>query len=451
MMRLLCLLCLVVMSHSVMGFPEFTYNQLGSRASGMGGAYVGVAEYSESVFYNWAAPPLVEDAIIKADHGRILDTPYYTFSAENIRHLSWLRLGYLYYSVNDIPLTEINDKLQPEASGESFSNEAHSLYASTRISTRYMDVGFRVHSFFEKLYNESASSLSLDLAAYKSFDLFQVPMSFGATVKNALSTDVVWSTGHEDNVYRIYSVGGSAKFFNDQLLLSGELQRDQDPLQIFMGAEYWVTGAADEMSALALRVGFMDRDFSMGVGLQLDGYILDYAVIQPHATYEELGYRFGITKRFYDASRRSDTVLDFQHEIAEAPKVDSVYKIETEDPSTLLSASLEWHINDQKLSYKVEDDIVFLKRQGRGEVPLNTLQDTTFPVTFRGQVGKDESMRLSFNVDSDELVLIGYIPSYCNVMVNGVVIQPDSSGRLEKRFSGLLEESMRFSLLVYKR
>lgn len=451
MKRIISLCVVLLFARSAFGFPEFTYNQLGSRASGMGGAYVGVAEYSESVFYNWAAPPIVKDTILKVDHGRILETPYYTFSAENIPYVPWLRVGYLYYSVNDIPRTEINDKLQPEVSGDSFSNDAHSVYLSTRVSTRYMDFGFRVHSFFEQLYSENASSMSLDVAAYKAFDMFNVPFTFGATLKNAVYSDVVWSTGHEDELYPILSVGGSVSLYNEQLLLAGEIQRDLDPFQLYLGAEYWVMGAVDDISALALRAGFMDRDFSLGVGLHLDGYILDYAVIQPHATYEELGYRFGITKRFYDKTLHKDTFLDFKHEIKEKPKVDSIYKIEVEDPSTLLSASLEWYVEKNTLAYKIDDDIVFLKRQGRGEVPLNTRETTQFPVSFRGEIGEVDSLRLSFNTDGDDLVLIGYIPSYCNVMMNGAVIKPDSSGRLEKRFSGQLEESVKFSLLVYRR
>lgn len=434
-----------------MGFPEFSYNRLGTRAPAMGGAYVGVAEYSESVFYNWAAPPLVEDTILKVDHGRILDTPYYTFSSENIPRISWLRFGYLYYSITDIPRTELNDRLQPEISGEAFSNDAHSLYLSARIPTRYMDIGIRFHSFFEQLYSENASSMSLDLAAYKGFELFEVPMSFGATLKNAYSTDVVWSTGHQDKQYRVYSVGGAMRLFDERFMLTGELQRDQDPLQVFVGGEYWVTGGVDEISALALRVGYMDRDFTMGVGLHLDGYILDYAVIQPHTSYEELSYRFGVTKRFYDKASHDKPLLDFKHEIQEAPKVESIYKIVKEDPSTLLSASLEWFVDDKTLSYKIDDDVVFLKRQGRGEIPLNVRETATFPIAFRGEIGQEDTMRLSFNVDGDELVMIGYVPAFCNVMMNGAVIKPDSSGRLEKRFSGLLEESVRFSLLVYKR
>lgn len=450
-MRLLSLFLLVLLSGNLVAFPEFTYNQLGSRASGMGGAYVGVAQYSESVFYNWAAPPVVEDTNIKLDHGRILETPYYTFSAENIPYFPWLRVGYLYYSVNDIPRTEINDKLQPEVSGDAFSNDAHSVYLSTRVPTRFMDFGFRFNSFFEQLYSESASSMSLDLALYKAFELFDLPMTFGATWKNAVYSDVVWSTGHQDELYPIYNIGGSIKLFDEQLLLAGELQQDIDPLQVYLGAEHWVNGSEDDISALALRAGFMDRDFSLGIGLHLDGYILDYSVIQPHATYEELGYRFGITKRFYDKSQYKESVLDFQHEIEEAPKVESIYKIDKEDPSTLLSASLEWFIAERKLSYKIEDDIVFLKRQGRGEVPLNVREKTAFPVAFRGEIGQDDSLRISFNVDGDELVMIGYVPSYCNVMMNGAVIKPDSSGRLEKRFSGILEDVDRFSLLVYKR
>jgi hypothetical protein len=360
-------------------------------------------------------------------------------------------MGYLYYSVSDIPVTEINDRSQPEATGESFSNEAHSVYLSSRFSTRFMDFGVRLHTFFERLYSEDASSVSLDLAAYKAFEMYTIPLTFGATVKNLVSTGVLWSTGHKDDLYRLYSVGGSARFFDERLLLTGEFQYDQDPSQFFLGAEYWVMGHAEDISALAFRAGYMDRDFTLGIGLHLDGYIIDYAVVQPYATYEELSYRFGVTKRFFDKSKHNQSVTQFTHEIEEAPKVESVYKIEKTDPSTLLSASLEWFVADNTMSYKIEDDIVFLKRQGRGEVPLNTLEKTAFPVSFRGEVGKEDSLRLSFNVDGGELVMIGYIPSFCNIMMNGTVIKPDSSGRVERRFSGNFEESVRVSLLVYKR
>ena len=92
---------------------SFTNNNLGARAAGMGGAFIGLGQGPESILYNWAVPSKQKELFIKTENGKILDTPYYMILVENISNLPHIKMSYLTSTISEIEETSLDSNQIP--------------------------------------------------------------------------------------------------------------------------------------------------------------------------------------------------------------------------------------------------------------------------------------------------------------------------------------------------
>jgi|GEM_PF-6611854 len=296
---LIGLVCLAFVT-SVSAYPDLLYNPMGVRAVGMGGSSVANPEGSESIFYNWATPATFESLSFKLEQGQKLGVPFYSFGIEKPFQISPLKLGFVASSISGFQETQVNSDGLPEINGRTFGSSLYSFFGSWQGSFYDFNLGILGQSTFESLATQNASAFSIGLAAQKNFEWQNTPIAIGLNIKNALTTPYKWSTGHSDTLSPIYTFGVSTVLLDKKLQLNTDFQFENGfPLRYFWGAEYWLTGNKNIANSFAARAGLRNGDFTLGLGMLMNGALFDYAYVLPQQSFAEVEHRFSFGWNFY--------------------------------------------------------------------------------------------------------------------------------------------------------
>lgn len=294
------------------GFPtvslastDFLNSGFGVRALGMGGAYTGIAEGPESIFYNYAAPALYSKFTIKLEQGRILETSYYSLCAENILDIPYIKAGYLFGLDGDIPYTQLDSAQHPFLQGQTFGYFSHAGYLAASTQVLSFRIGVGGNFYLESLEKSSAKSFQIGLSAQKDFNLFNWHTTAALTVQNLYSTGLIWSTGHTDTVP--YYVRGGLGFESEdnRLHFALDLANEFSSLtnyviqpKYYLGAEYWLIGTVHQKQAFAVRSGLQNGNITLGCSMQLNGLLFDFVYILPQVNYLDQLMRFSVGYTF---------------------------------------------------------------------------------------------------------------------------------------------------------
>ncbi len=277
---------------------EFLGLGYGTRALGMGGAFVSIAQGGFACYWNPAATGRGEHRL-EFTHASNFDNlvSYDALGYTRPRRTYGLGMVLLRLSVKDIPYTNQalvdlngNGVMDPgerlDYSKITTASDAESavLINFSRRARPALALGLNAKIVHKSVGTNSAWGLGLDAGV-----LAELPqgISLGLNLRDATTTYLAWNTGTKEIVsptaklgasYRpwflrslIVSVDGDIKFEN--LGSAAAFHLGPISADIKAGAEYWVR------QRLALRLGSDQGQFAAGIGLRLGRFCFDYAYL----------------------------------------------------------------------------------------------------------------------------------------------------------------------------
>jgi hypothetical protein len=166
--------------------------EIGARAIGMGGTYVGVADDNSALFWNPAGTSLITKPTVQYEFSKKYADIDHHFSGVSFPLTSSDYLGIMvqYLAVGEMEVTTIQ---KPEGTGEKFDvdNIVIALNYSRQLTDR-VHVGLNIKYIYEKIWLESASNIAFDLGTVYNID--EMGLRLGMNILN-LGTDMGISGG----------------------------------------------------------------------------------------------------------------------------------------------------------------------------------------------------------------------------------------------------------------
>ncbi|MBD97435.1 hypothetical protein N8762_00475 [Candidatus Marinamargulisbacteria bacterium] len=252
---------------------DYLRNQFSVRASGMSGASVAVPNDHRFVYNNPAAVIQGNTGISFSSFGKI-ETQYYALNYNKVFNQWGVNIGFRNAHLDGIVLTDASTSNQqdilanrtPHTVVGNSSWDSFVYHAATAYSTPWADVGISAHYIHENLVGYTGYATGVNaglLSQYKKY-------TFGASVLNIGKSTMQWESGTVESIDPTYALGASTRILEDTLLITSEIQVQQDTNWI-LGAEFYLN------SAIALRVGNSNENLSFGVGIALASYEISIA------------------------------------------------------------------------------------------------------------------------------------------------------------------------------
>ena len=265
----------------------------GARPLAMGGAFAGVADDENALFYNPAGLAFWRRAGL---------TSFYSTQYEVVGYgalglaLPGFGLGALYLSSPGIAGAGPDSQILPEFAYTNLAGlvgtAGHLGPLAVGIRGKYLSVTSAAPGTLETV---NGSGFSGDAAALVALGPFRV----GLVYENLMGQGLRYSTGFEEPWERRLTAGASVRL--GPLLLAADVE------SLGGGGRFYHAGAELTLGLLALRAGAtgsltgsgspdQERDLSAGAGLRLGGLQVDYAYLMPSALPET--HRISLTLRF---------------------------------------------------------------------------------------------------------------------------------------------------------
>jgi len=277
----------------------------GARALALGGAAIALTDDATVTYWNPASLITVNKRSLALMHAeRFSSLEKYNFASfvsevKPLGHfgISWIRLG-----IDDIPIYEAlsgtpedrfgNPDIQPSPKGRGeyeepigylqdvenaiflsysrLTSETPIAFGSVPIT---MSWGANLKYIFTSLGEAHSRGVSFDLAALFSANFKSGRLIIGTVVQNAFGAELKWNSEHEDVIPANLRLGfaytpAEGIFSNFTLVYAIDTLYE---LANRIGLEY------NLMDFLSLRAGIHQRDYTMGAGLKVKNYALDYA------------------------------------------------------------------------------------------------------------------------------------------------------------------------------
>ena len=272
-MRLLAGVVLVIAMPGLL-LAGFTSMEEGARATGMGGAFVGVADDATAVFWNPAGHALGQGFKMTAMRTRLFSVSGLSEDCIATSYAGWHKTGFGFGWTR-------------AAVEEVYSEDAFVMGASRKLLSDRFSLGgalriYRVSAPGYEYYNDPnfdgpGTGHAFDVGMlYRSskWSLGCVMRNIGEPEINLIST-----TEDGDPIFSEFRVGGTYTF-RDVMLISGEIRRArdvpayyEDKLSYCLGTEIWF------FDAFALRTGLNRDRAAAGVGLRVSKIMVDAALL----------------------------------------------------------------------------------------------------------------------------------------------------------------------------
>jgi len=438
-----------LLSTSIFASPDFTFNKLGARANGMGGAFTAYANGPTAILHNWSKKPALSKLHFSLDNGHQFETPYSIFTIENIPHLSAMRFGYIYMGIDDIPRNTLNARNQPISTGETFTNSLHTIYTSFHLNKNNLGFGLRSTIISETLDNETGFFAGIDTALSYSANVLNIQTYSALTIKNLGLNTLSWSTGHKDTVPMITTLGLGASLLNQKLFLASDLEyEDNRGEKLFTGAELWVKGRYDQTPSFAFRAGLKDTNVTLGAGLLMGGLQFDYAYINPSTDLFELEHQFSISKSFHTfdsaisqkkefkiaLNKEKETTYEFEDLTPQANQLLAIKPNPKKTTSAPLyipishiiitgiknTRDIHYTVNNKSYDYQITEN-------GKPINTIKTLRKNRSPLKLILKSALQEQALL-IDITSDgknKITIGGFIPPHTSVIINNNKIRPN--------------------------
>ncbi len=269
----------------------------GARPLSMGGAFAGLADDENALFYNPAGLAFLARPGLTSFYSTQYGGVGYGALGLAVRGFG---LGALYLSSPGIAgLGAGSDILREFA----YTNLAGLVGAAgslgplaVGIRAKYLSIASAAPGTLETV---NGSGFNGDAAALLALG----PLRLGVVYENLMRQAIRYSTGFEEPWERRLSAGASVRL--GPILLAGDVESLGE--RSSAGSRFYHVGAELALGLLALRAGAtgaltpsgpsdQERDLTAGVGLRLGGLQVDYAYLMPSALPET--HRISLTLRF---------------------------------------------------------------------------------------------------------------------------------------------------------
>ena len=275
-MRIISLLSALLVILSVSFTYELSGNFLtipsGSRASALGGAYIGLADDVDSIFYNPAGIGLMPSTQLMVMHAQWFQSIKYenagfAFPLKNIGNFG---IGLRALIVGGI---EVRDEPSDEPKETISTNHLDIIGGYSRMLTENISVGGNFHYIYQKIYEESATSVCADAGfLYTTDSRF---FSIGAVVRN-LGTKVRFI----DEAYSLpLTFGGGVAFrlMDGRIVVASDVDYQKEGgATLRNGFETTIASVISPRVGINYNLNEKKFKYALGVGFAFSGFGFDY-------------------------------------------------------------------------------------------------------------------------------------------------------------------------------
>jgi len=256
---------------------------MGARPLAMGGAFVGLVDDGNALFYNPAGLAWMQDlSVLSSYESRPSTASYGNLSAS----LPRFGFGIHYFDFGDVPETDEFGSIIG-----TFSYRNYALIAAAGIKAADLpflarmplaeNIGFGLKAKFLKVNTldpGSGTGFAIDLPfLFRSKSPSpRVPIitsyGFGIVIENLIGLPIKYESGHQENWPRKVVIGTSLEFL-DQVVLAMDATSEKS---VRLGIEW------TPIPALSLRVGLKNEGvwtWSLGMGARFRNFVFDFAVV----------------------------------------------------------------------------------------------------------------------------------------------------------------------------
>jgi len=252
----------------------------GARPMGMGKAFTAVADDGNSVFFNPAGLAQLKSWQFTSMYVNMMegDLPYTLVSASVPFRAVNFGLGAIATGVSNIPSPG-------SGSLTYFDYYDRLIFLSCATTNKYgnLSVGANL-KYFQKGFSSSVgntgSGVNLDLGIKLQPE---EDLMLGANIQNVLPTDVVWTSGAQDEIPPLLKLGWGAWVLGKKAMLAADVEKAltrSQPALFHFGGEWPVNnflclrGGVDQIASAA---SIVTSNPTAGISLTLGGARFDYA------------------------------------------------------------------------------------------------------------------------------------------------------------------------------
>ncbi|GBR72628.1 hypothetical protein NO1_0133 [Candidatus Termititenax aidoneus] len=302
---------------------SFLDNPISARSLGLGNCGVALTEGS-AAYLNPAVIKTQNSQSYQLTQGKLLDEVNYTAFNYSIGNIAFLDLGlgfsFLNAGVDGLQEATYDNNTGTAAyTGQTFgySGRAYVLTAGLKIMDN-LALGLNFKTVQENLYEQNSLGSGLDVGL-----LWHTPkFSLGLSLLNALPPKLAWTQGAEEELNTRLIAGAAYEILNGWKIFADVEQNGSRPLYYSVGTEYVFFNIA------ALRAGYNPDQISVGTGVSLFNFNLDYAYIMKQADTDtgathfiSVAYRIE-NKKEMDNIASADRSRKRMEEAIEAEKLD---------------------------------------------------------------------------------------------------------------------------------
>jgi hypothetical protein len=246
----------------------------GARATGMGGAFIGVADDATAVFWNPAGQGLMEGFKLTGMRTRLFSVSGLSEDCVAVNYGRWHGIG-AGFGWTRAGLEDVyNEDAFVFGIGRSFLATGLALGGALRVY-RVSAPGYEYYN--DPNFKDGDTGYAVDLGM-----LYRArTWSVGCVMRNIGQPEIqlISTTEETDPIYSELRIGGTY-IFREVMLISGEMRRAHDVPGYFgsettfhLGTEIWF------FDAFALRAGLHRDRATAGVGLRIQQLTIDAAIL----------------------------------------------------------------------------------------------------------------------------------------------------------------------------
>jgi hypothetical protein len=262
MMGLVGLISIWMVSFS---YAAFKYEGVGGRPLGMGGAFVGLADDINTLYYNPAGLSQVRQRVETYMYSQKLEVLKYHYVG-----IAQRNIGFSFVSHNTgKELGGKNIERQELNMSESIFGISYGGNIIEIIPELSLGASLKILSLNSP--TESGSGFCFDIGALYRLAMYE-NISFGMVIRN-INAEVL-----DEEIDEVLCVGAAYKLDSPKMTLVADIvtKKDYDKIDdtkygYHLGVEY------SPISLLAIRLGLADGNIAWGIGLTQDKWQLDYA------------------------------------------------------------------------------------------------------------------------------------------------------------------------------
>jgi len=256
---------------------------MGARPLAMGGAFVGLADDGNALFYNPAGLAWAQGLSVLSSYEARLGTAGYGTLSASLPHFGF---GIHYFDFGEVPETDEFGNVIG-----TFSYRNYALIAAAGIKAADLpflariplaeNIGFGIGAKFLKVStldpgNGTGFTIDLPFLFRSESPSPRAPIitsyGFGVVIENLIGLPIKYKSGHQENWPRKLIIGTALELF-DQVILAMDVTSEKS---IRLGVEW------TPIPAVSFRTGLKNEGvwmWSLGMGVRFKSFTFDYAVV----------------------------------------------------------------------------------------------------------------------------------------------------------------------------